>query len=113
VLRIVDGDTLVVELNGKGTKVQLIGVDTPETVHPSKPVQFYGKEACQFTTKSLTRRSVYLEYKPDERTDSYGRTLAYVYRAPVRELLDEQVSSRGPPVKTYFCEINPPSYHRG
>jgi micrococcal nuclease len=82
VLRIVDGDTIVVQLNGKATKVRLIGVDTPETVHPRKPVQFYGKEASQFTTSLLTGRSVYLEYKPDERTDRYGRTLAYVYRAP-------------------------------
>ena len=49
VIRVVDGDTIV--LDGK-ERVRLIGVDTPETVHPSKPVEYYGKEASSFT-KSL------------------------------------------------------------
>jgi micrococcal nuclease len=45
VLRVIDGDTVVLLLDGKQTSVLLIGVDTPETVHPSKPVEFFGKEA--------------------------------------------------------------------
>jgi endonuclease YncB( thermonuclease family) len=48
VLRVVDGETGVVQRNGKGTTVRLIGVDAPETVHLSKPVPFYGKEAGRF-----------------------------------------------------------------
>ena len=48
VIRVVDGDTLI--LDG-GEKVRLIGVDTPETVHPSKPVEYFGKEASTFTKK--------------------------------------------------------------
>jgi len=81
VLRTVDGDTIEVEQDGKPVKVRLIGVDTPETVHPSKPVEAYGKEASKFTSNLLKGESVYLEFDKNN-TDKYGRRLAYVYRAP-------------------------------
>ena len=81
VVRIIDGDTIEVEQDGKPVKVRLIGVDTPETVHPSKPVEEYGKEASRFTSNLLKGESVYLEFDKDK-TDKYGRTLAFVYRAP-------------------------------
>jgi micrococcal nuclease len=74
-IRAVDGDTL--ELDG-GERVRLIGVDTPETVDPRRPVQYFGKEASAFTRRMAQGRSVRLEYDQDTR-DRYGRTLAYVY----------------------------------
>ena len=81
--RIVDGDTVVLLMEGKKTKVRLIGVDTPETVHPSKPVEAYGKEASQFTRNLLEGESVYIEYESGaSELDKYGRLLAYLYRAP-------------------------------
>jgi micrococcal nuclease len=73
--RIVDGDTIV--LDG-GEKVRLIGVDTPETVDPRKSVEYFGKEASEFTKRSAEGKRVRLEYDW-QRTDKYGRTLAYVY----------------------------------
>ncbi|MDP8227855.1 MAG: thermonuclease family protein [Candidatus Electryoneaceae bacterium] len=79
--RIVDGDTVVLLIDGKKTKVRLIGVDTPETVHPRRPVEYYGPEASQFMKDLLTGRSVWLEYET-KRTDRYGRTLAYLYLVP-------------------------------
>ena len=45
VTRVVNGDTLVVDIAGQEERVRLIGVDTPETVHPNKPVEYFGKEA--------------------------------------------------------------------
>ena len=81
VVRVIDGDTIKIDYNGKATNVRLIGVDTPETVHPSKPVESYGKEASNFTKNLLQGESVYLRYDV-ERTDRYGRLLAYLYRAP-------------------------------
>jgi len=81
VIRAVDGDTVVLEMDGKEVKVRLIGVDTPETMHPTKQVEFYGKEASRFTANLLKGESVYVEYGK-ERTDKYGRTLAYLYRVP-------------------------------
>ena len=73
--RVVDGDTIVVESIGK---VRLIGVDTPETVHPRKPVEYFGKEASNFTKKMVKGKKVRLEYD-QQRKDKYNRTLAYVY----------------------------------
>jgi len=73
--RVVDGDTIVVEGVGK---VRLIGVDTPETVHPRKPVEYYGKEASNFTKRMVEGKKVRLEYDW-QRKDKYNRTLAYVY----------------------------------
>jgi len=75
VRRVVDGDTLVLV---SGEKVRLIGVDTPETKHPKKPVQYFGREACQFTSRMLQGKKVVLEYDW-QRRDRYGRLLAYVY----------------------------------
>ena len=75
VIRVVDGDTII--LDGE-EKVRLIGVDTPETKHPKKPVQYYGKEASAFTKKLCEGKTVRLEYDW-QRQDKYQRTLAYVY----------------------------------
>lgn len=72
-----DGDTIV--LVG-GTRVRLIGIDTPETHHPSKPVQCFGAEASAHTRSLLPAgTAVRLAYDV-ERLDRYRRTLAYVYR---------------------------------
>jgi micrococcal nuclease len=73
-VRVVDGDTIVLDQN---EKVRLIGVDTPETVHPAKPVEWYGKEASAFATRRLQGKMVQLAYN-QQRRDRYRRTLAYV-----------------------------------
>ena len=78
VTRVVDGDTAVIRVNGEDRRVRFLGVDTPETVHPNKPVQFYGKEASNFTKESLTGKNVWLEYDVSP-TDRYNRHLAYVW----------------------------------
>lgn len=75
VTRVVDGDTFVLE---NGERVRLIGVDTPETVHPSKPVQYFGKEASAFARNLIEGKRVRLEYDVQQQ-DRYGRLLAYVY----------------------------------
>jgi len=75
--RVVDGDTIVVEEIGK---IRLIGLDTPETVDPRKPVEYFGKEASQFLTRLVLHEKVRLEYEQNK-LDKYKRTLAYVYMA--------------------------------
>lgn len=79
VKRVVDGDTLVVDLNGQEERVRLIGVDTPESVHPddTKNIEA-GKIASDFTKSKLEGKEVELEFDVQER-DHYGRLLAYVY----------------------------------
>ena len=75
VKRAVDGDTLLLT---NGERVRLIGVDTPETKHPKKPVERFGKEAYLFTKKMVEGKEVRLEYDWPRR-DKYKRLLAYVY----------------------------------
>lgn len=77
VVRIVDGDTLVVT---GGVRVRLIGIDTPESVDPRRPVECFGKEASAALGRLVPPGTpVRLAYDV-ERADRYGRTLAYLYR---------------------------------
>jgi len=80
VTRVVDGDTVEIDLDGKTEKVRLIGIDTPETVHPTKGEQAGGQTASDFTKEQLTDKSVYITLDVEER-DQYGRLLAYLYTA--------------------------------
>ncbi len=73
--RVIDGDTLKLEKIGV---VRLIGVDTPETVHPNKPVEYFGKEASKFLKDLLTGKKVRIEYDQSKK-DHYNRTLGYIY----------------------------------
>lgn len=77
--RVVDGDTIVVILDGKKEKVRMIGIDTPESVHPDKSRNTpMGKIASKYTRDNLEGKYVALETDVQER-DKYGRILAYVY----------------------------------
>jgi len=79
VLNVIDGDTVKIDLNG-GETIRLIGIDTPETVHPTKPVQCFGKEASQKAKDILLDQYVTLELDPSQgQTDKYGRTLGYLF----------------------------------
>lgn len=78
VTRVVDGDTIEVELDGEVEDVRLIGVDTPETVKPGTPVQCFGPRASGFSHRHLEGQTVRLVFGV-ERRDAYGRLLAYVY----------------------------------
>jgi micrococcal nuclease len=77
VTSVVDGDTLDVRWNGRPERVRLLGVDTPETVDPNRPVGCYGPEASAFTHRRLQGRTVRLRFDR-QRRDRYGRLLAYV-----------------------------------
>jgi micrococcal nuclease len=80
--RVVDGDTIrIVAAGGRSERVRLIGIDTPETKDPRRPVQCFGKEASAFTAKLLPRSTRVRLVRDVEGRDRYGRLLAYVYRA--------------------------------
>lgn len=81
VIEVFDGDTISVERNNTIEKVRLIGIDTPETKDPRKPVQCFGKEASNYTHQLLDGRRVHLEIEVSQgERDRYGRILAYVRR---------------------------------
>ncbi len=97
VVRVVDGDTIVIENQNRNHRtVRLIGVDTPETVHPSKPVQFYGKEASRFLRNLLKGEQVYLVVDPQQgERDRYGRLLRYIYRYPDKLFVNTEIIRQG------------------
>jgi endonuclease YncB( thermonuclease family) len=82
VVRVVDGDTLLLDR-----------VNTPESVDPRRPVERFGKEAAAFTRSLAEGKQVRLEFD-HERRDTYGRTLAYVY-LPDGSLLNETIIREG------------------
>lgn len=90
--RVVDGDTLVME---GGERVRLIGVDTPETKDPRRPVQCFGREASSFLSSTLPRGiSVHLVGDVEQR-DVYDRLLAYVYRLPDGLFVNAEILRQG------------------
>lgn len=110
VTRAVDGDTVVVHINGKEERVRMILVDTPETKHPQMGVQPFGPEASEFTAGSLTGKTVTLELGVQER-DQYGRLLAYVWLGD--QLFNKTLIEKGlarvavfPPNTKYLDEMN-------
>jgi micrococcal nuclease len=91
--RVIDGDTLKINLNGRTETVRLLLIDTPETVHPNKPVEPFGKEASNFTKQTLPPNSdIQVELGIGER-DKYGRLLAYVYKNG--KMINEQLLEKG------------------
>jgi micrococcal nuclease len=80
IIKVVDGDTISVMLDGKKQTIRIIGIDTPETVDPRKPVQCYGKAASDRAKELLSNKTVWLESDPSQgNMDKYGRLLRYVF----------------------------------
>lgn len=79
--RVIDGDTVVLrDLTNTTQRVRLVGIDTPETVHPTKPVACFGKEASTALREKIEKQVVTLETDVSQgETDRYGRTLGYVF----------------------------------
>jgi len=78
VTRVVDGDTVEVEIDGQLTKVRYIGIDTPESVDPRRAVECFGKEAAERNRELVEGETVGLE-KDVSDTDAFGRLLRYVW----------------------------------
>lgn len=80
VKRFVDGDTIVVNMNGHDEKIRFVGVDTPETHKPNTPVQCYGPAAAAFTKNTIGRHKLRLASDSlSTDRDKYQRLLRYVY----------------------------------
>ncbi len=80
ITKVVDGDTDKITVNGRTVKLRLIGIDTPETRDPRKPVQCFGPQASARAHQLLDGRSVWIQYdSSQDRRDVYGRALVYVW----------------------------------
>ncbi len=80
VMRNVDGDTVVVKIDGHEEPVRLIGIDTPESVAQGRPVECFGPEAKARTAELLPAGTVVRLERDVEARDRYDRLLAYVIR---------------------------------
>jgi micrococcal nuclease len=78
VTRVIDGDTIIVDIDGVEYRVRYIGIDTPETVAPGQPIECYGKEASERNRDLVEGKTVSLEKDVSE-TDQFGRLLRYVW----------------------------------
>ena len=79
VVRVIDGDTIEVQVEGATATVRLMGIDTPETKHPTRPVEFYGPETAALMAVALAGMTVHLTTdRTGDREDAYGRWLRYV-----------------------------------
>ena len=81
VKEVIDGDTIVLEVQNQTETVRLLGVDTPETVHPSKPIECFGPEASAFTKATLAKGSTVKLLRDVEPRDRFQRLLVYLFLA--------------------------------
>lgn len=99
VVRIVDGDTFIANIDGKDVRIRLIGVDTPESVHPNKEVEHFGIEASDFLKKLLKDERVFFKYDQNNSAtnhkDRYERMLAYVYRGSDSLFVNAEILKQG------------------
>lgn len=91
----VDGDTIKVKIDNKEYTVRMLAIDTPESVHPEKKVEYYGKEASEYTCNIVSNaKKIELEYDSgSDKTDKYDRLLAWVIVDG--ELLQDKLISLG------------------
>lgn len=95
VLKVDDGDTITIDMNGATEKVRFIGVDTPETKDPRKAVQCFGREAAKFTNEQIRNQRVRLEADElNTNRDRYNRLLRYIY-LPNGLLLNAEIIKQG------------------
>lgn len=87
--RVIDGDTIITDME---ERIRYIGMDTPETKHPSKPVEFFGAEASKKNVEFVEGKTVELEFDVEE-LDRYGRTLAYIWLGD--EMINAKLLSEG------------------
>jgi len=95
VVAVVDGDTVDIDLGGRTERVRLLGIDTPETVDPDRPVGCHGPEASALTHSLLPDGTAVRLERDEEARDRYGRLLAYVFRVDDDVFVNEAILAAG------------------
>jgi micrococcal nuclease len=93
-VKVVDGDTIHVQLGSVRETVRYIGIDTPETKDPRRPVGCFGRQAADFNARLVAGERVRLVRDVQAR-DRYGRLLAYVHRARDRLFVNAELARQG------------------
>jgi len=107
--RVVDGDTIVVDINGSRERVRLLGIDTPESVAVNRPEQCYGRESAAYLTSLLPKGTGVTLVRDIESRDQYDRLLAYVVRSSDQLFVNLDLLERG---YAGVMIYEPNSFHR-
>ena len=109
ILKVVDGDTVDIDIKGNTERVRLIGVNTPETKHPTKPIECFGPEASAYLTQLLPKGTHVRIERDIEARDRYGRMLLYLYRESDNLFINLDLVSHGYGIP---MSIEPNTFHR-
>ena len=109
ILTVIDGDTVDIEIDGRTERARLIGVNTPETKHPTKPIECFGPEASAYMTQLLPKGTDVRIERDTEARDRYGRLLLYLYRNSDNLFINLDLISRGYGTP---MSIEPNTFHR-
>jgi len=109
ILKVVDGDTVDIDIKGNTERVRLIGVNTPETKHPTKPIECFGPEASAYLTQLLPKGTHVRIERDIEARDRYGRMLLYLYRESDNLFINLDLVLRGYGTP---MSIEPNTFHR-
>ena len=93
--RVVDGDTIVVEIAGNRERVRLFGIDTPESVAENRPDQCYGVESSDYLKSVLPEGTEVTLIRDVESRDQFDRLLAYVVRSSDQLFVNLDLLERG------------------
>jgi micrococcal nuclease len=109
ILKVVDGDTVDIDINGHTERVRLIGVNTPETKHLTKPIECFGPEASAYMTQLLPKGTTVRIERDVEARDRYGRMLLYLYLGSDDLFINLELVARGYGTP---MSIEPNTFHR-
>ena len=109
ILKVVDGDTVDIDVDGRTERVRLIGVNTPETKHPTKPIECFGPEASAYLKQLLPMGTAVRIERDVEARDRYGRLLLYLYLGSNDLFINLDLVSRGYGTP---MSIEPNTFHR-
>ena len=109
IAHVIDGDTVDIDIDGHTERVRLIGVDTPETKHPTKPLECFGPEASAYLTQLLPKGTTVRIERDVEARDRYGRMLLYLYLGSNDLFINLDLVARGYGTP---MSIEPNTFHR-
>jgi len=109
IVKVVDGDTVDIDIDGHTERVRLIGVNTPETKHPTKPIECFGPEASAYLTQLLPQGTAVRIERDVEARDRYGRMLLYLYLGSNNLFINLDLVARGFGTP---MSIEPNTFHR-
>ena len=109
IAHVIDGDTVDIDIKGRTERVRLIGVNTPETKHPTKPIECFGPEASAYMTQLLPKGTTVRIERDVEARDRYGRMLLYLYLGSDNLFINLDLVARGYGTP---MSIEPNTFHR-